>query len=49
VHQAGLIENGGFCYAVAIMTVGIPKGVDLLRQLIVEFDRLIRENNKSIR
>jgi len=30
------------------MTVGIPKGVDLLRQLIVEFDRLIRENNKSI-
>ena len=44
VHEAGLIENGRYRYAVAIMTVGIPKGVSLLQQLIGELDGLIRRN-----
>jgi len=45
VHEAGLIENGRFRYAVAIMTVGIPEGISLLQQLIGELDSLIRANN----
>ena len=45
VHEAGLIENGRFRYAVAITTVGIPEGVDVLTKLITEIDALIRANN----
>ena len=45
VHEAGLIEDGSYRYAVAILTVGIPKGVSLLKQLIGELDKLIRKNN----
>lgn len=45
VHEAALIENGRFRYAVAIMTTGIPTGVSLLQKLIGELDDLIRKNN----
>jgi hypothetical protein len=45
VHEAALIENEGFRYAVAIMTTGIPTGVSLLQRLIGELDGLIRRNN----
>lgn len=45
VHEAGLIENGSLRYAVAIMTTGIPAGVNLLKTLVGELDTLIRNNN----
>jgi hypothetical protein len=44
-HEAVLIENGRLRYAFAIMTVGIPKGVSLMQQLMQEFDSLIESNN----
>jgi hypothetical protein len=44
VHEAALIENEGFRYAVAIMTTGDPASVSLPK-LIVELDGLIRSNN----
>jgi V8-like Glu-specific endopeptidase len=46
-HEAALIENGRFRYAVAIMTGGIASkaGISLLKKLIGKLDNLIRENN----
>jgi hypothetical protein len=44
-HEAGLIQNERFRYAVAIMTTGIPTGIALLQKLIGELDGLIRKNN----
>ena len=45
VHEAALIENGRFRYAVAILTKDISAGVSLLQTLIGELDGLIRQNN----
>jgi phosphatidylserine/phosphatidylglycerophosphate/cardiolipin synthase-like enzyme len=44
-HEADYIENSRFRYAVAVMTVGIPGGIDVLQKLIVELDSVIQKNN----
>jgi hypothetical protein len=46
-HEAALIENGRFRYAVAIMTSGIASktGISLLKKLVKKLDELIRDNN----
>ncbi len=44
-HEAGLIENGSLRYAVAIMTVGVPDGVKVMKELVAEIDTLVRANN----
>jgi hypothetical protein len=46
-HEAALIENDRFRYAVAIMTGGIAAqaGISLLKELIKKLDELIKENN----
>ena len=44
-HETGLIENGRLRYAFAIMTIGIKDGVDVLKNLIVELDKIIDARN----
>jgi V8-like Glu-specific endopeptidase len=43
--EGDFIENGKLRYAVAIMTVGIPEGIEVLKKLAVQLDELIRKNN----
>jgi GH25 family lysozyme M1 (1,4-beta-N-acetylmuramidase) len=44
-NEGGLIENGKFRYAVAIMTTGIDKGVHVLQQVIGPLNSLISAQN----
>src|SRR4029077_1049216 len=44
-HEGDLIETGNLRYAAAILTIGIPEGVEVLKKLIVEFEKIIKTNN----